>query len=145
MPTNRSCGSNLHNSRARGESSSGGVDQYVATPSAVAPSSTVWIAAATEYRFSRSIVGRTGDGEDVGRAAVLRPRLGALDVVAELALLHVVGERVAEVQAGVAGERGDPIREGVLVVRRPARQLAQAIDHVGRHGAPLVDAHVRAA
>ena len=47
MPTKRSCGSKPQHASARGESISGGVDQYVAIPSAVAASSSVWIPAAT--------------------------------------------------------------------------------------------------
>ena len=66
-------------------------------------------------------------------------------VVAEVAVLHVVGERLAEPQAGVAGQRGEAIRERVLVVGRPSRQLAQPVDDLGRDGPFSVDPHVRAA
>ena len=80
-----------------------------------------------------------------GVLAVLGAGLGPLLVVAEVAVLHVVGERLAEPQAGVAGQRGEAIRERVLVVGRPSRQLAQPVDDLGWDGPLGVDPHVRAA
>ena len=149
MPTIRSSGSNPHSSSARGESISGGVDQNVAMPCAVAPSSSVWIAAATASRFSSWIVGLASrcaaDDQHVGRAGVLGARLAALDVVAEVALDHVVDERLAEPR------RASPVNEAnrhghvcLWLGAQVASSHSWSIVSL-RHLAVAVDQHVRAA
>ena len=145
----RSSGAKPHSARACGASTKAGVDQNDAMPRAVAPSRMFWTrrgdGVAVLVVERRLLVRRAPDHEHVGRARVLGARLLALALVAEVAVDHVGDEGLAEPGAGVAGERGEPPRPRLLVVRRPGGQLAQLVDHVGRHHAVAVDQHVGAA
>ena len=77
-------------------------------------------------RASGCRAGALATASTFGVRPYLVQRLGALDLVAEVALVHVVDERLAESQPGVAGERGEPPRPGVLVVGRPASRARTA-------------------
>ena len=124
---------------------SAGVDQKLASPIDVAPSSRFWMPAATAVavlEVEHRVVVRAGaHHEHRGRAEVLRARLEPLALVAEVGLDHVGDHRVAEAGAAVAREQGEPPRPGLLVVRRPGDELAQLLDDFRRHRARLVHEH----